>query len=68
MEGKTKKDYRLTQVFIVEGKLVVADNSVEAIEIYCDYYSISKDKVHNVEAIHNNQLIKDYSAIMEVKK
>ena len=68
MEGKTKKYYRLTQVFIVEGKLVIADNSVEAIEIYCDYYSVSKDKVHNVEAIHNNRLFEDYSAIMEVKK
>lgn len=57
---------RLTQVWLVNEKLVVADTIEDAISLYKKYYdnAIPPD-ITKVEAIANNSILKDYKAIIK---
>lgn len=59
-------DCRLTQVWLVNEKLVVADTIEDAISLYKKYYDnpIPPD-ITKVEAIANNSILKDYKAIIK---
>lgn len=57
---------KLTQVWLVNEKLVVADTIEDAIALYKNYYNnaIPPD-ITKVEAIANSSILKDYKAIIK---
>lgn len=57
---------KLTQVWLVNEKLVVADTIEDAIALYKNYYNnaILPD-ITKVEAIDNSSILKDYKAIIK---
>lgn len=56
-------DYRYTRIWRIENKLIVADTIEEAIALYKTCLSTN---ITNIQAIGNNQVPENFSALIKI--